>query len=279
MKAIILILSIATICCYLQEPTVQTHRSEVPKAQRKEIFEELGFNETLDGFCGEEKKVLEPKVGLTVSNANLIKIRENKNSTRTVTFKKCLTKEEEEKKLFEYGFACVKKSKQVNGRYSEEETNCTKLEYRLECCNNTVSVECEDYFDDFASFKCAFCFTQGKSHPCNVLDEYKDLYYKAKETVEKVVFNRTFFNETRTHIKEAILNFTRPRDDDEIDPEMSYNGEDVKPKDDVEVDPEMSYGGEDVVTKKDENLDPEFSTGEDVDKNDIDSYLRRTGRL
>ena len=72
MKAIILLLAIATICCDLQEPTVQTHRSEVPDAERKEIFVELGFNKTLDGFCKEEKKVLGLKVGLAVSNSKKI---------------------------------------------------------------------------------------------------------------------------------------------------------------------------------------------------------------
>ena len=189
MKATILILAIATICCVLPTSKLQTRRSEVPKAQRKEIFKELGlkFNETLDGFCDEVKKVLEPKAGVAVSNANDIKTEKNTNSTKTVYFKKCLTKEQEEKKLFEYGFACVKKSKQTNGTLSEEEANCTKLEYRLECCENTVSAECEDYFDDFASFKCAFCFTQGKPHPCNVLDEYKDLQ-KIFKILIKIIF-------------------------------------------------------------------------------------------
>ena len=51
----------------------------------------------------------------------------------------------------------------------------------------TVTAECEDYFGDFASFKCAYCFSQDRPHPCNVLDEYKDLYYKANETVKKEI--------------------------------------------------------------------------------------------
>ena len=289
MKAFLFILAIATISCAL-EPTVQTHRYEIPQEKRKEIFEELGlkFNETLNGFCDEVKKVLEPKVGVAVSNATDIKTEENENSTRTVTFKKCLSKVQEEQKLFQHGFACIQtKRKESNGTYSEEPANCTKLEYRLECCESTVSAECEDYFDDFASFKCAYCFSQGKSHPCNVLDEYKDLYSKAKEKVEKVVFNKTFFNETVTHIKDVLQNITidfpkrnftfniTKKDDIEIDPDMSYGGEDAKPKDDVEVDPDMSYGGDDVATKNDENLDPEFSAGDA--KNDTESYLIRTG--
>ena len=268
MKITIFILVIVAISCALPN-SVQTHRYEIPQEKRKEIFKELGlkFNKTLNGYCDEVKKVLEPKVGVAVSNATDLRTEENKNSTRTVTFKKCLSKDQEERKLFQYGFACVQtKRKQTNGSYSEDPANCTKLEYRLECCNNTVSAECEDYFDDFSSFKCAYCFSQGKPHPCNVLDEYKDLYFKAKETVKKVVFNRTFFNETITHIKDLLPNIT-------IDfPKLNFTFNFTK-KDDYEIDPEMSYNGDDVATKNEENIDPEFSTG-DTKKED-ESYLLR----
>ena len=169
MKTTILISIIAAISCALP-PNLETHRYEIPQEKRKEIFEELGlkFNESLNGFCDEVQKVLEPKVGVAVSNASDLRTVQNENSTRTVTFKKCLTKDQEERKLFQHGFACVQtKRKQTNGTYSEDPANCTKLEYRLECCDNTVSAECEDYFDEFSSFKCAYCFSQRKPHPCN----------------------------------------------------------------------------------------------------------------
>ena len=198
MKGIVYILAIATIYCL--QPSTQTHRYKVPKAQRTEIFKVLGlkFNETLGRFCYEVKKVLEKKAGIAISNATEIKIKEDKNSSRTISFTKCLTKNEEEKILFENGFVCLqKKRSKLNGTNSTETVNCTKLEYRLECCKKTVNAECEDYFDDYSSFKCAYCFSQGLSHPCNVLDEYKDLYYKSKETLKKIDFNRTFYNETK----------------------------------------------------------------------------------
>ena len=275
MKVIILILAITTIYCVVPPTTVQTRRFEVPKAQRKKIFKELGleFNETLNEFCDEVKNVLEPKVGVAVSNANDIKTEENENSTRAVYFRKCLTKEQEEKKLFEHGFACVqKRTKQANGTYSEEQANCTKLEYRLECCNSTVTAECEDYFDDFASFKCAYCFSQGQPHPCNVLDEYKDLYYKAKETVKKVNITKNIFNENKNNIKTFTIIKNLPQINITLDL--------TKQKADIEGDHKDSINPNDISNKIYTEFIPGFSqTGENTNSTSTESKTYTTNRM
>ena len=261
MKAVVFILAIVAIYSALP-PTFQTHRYEVPKEQRKEIFEELGlkFNETLDEFCDEVKKVLEPKAGIVVSNATELSSEDNKNFTKTVSYKKCLTKDQEEKKLFEHGFACIQKSeRKTDGTYNYDPANCTKLEYRLDCCNKTVTAECQEYFDDFSSFKCAFCFSQGLPHPCNVLDEYKDLYYEAKNKVKDVVedfFNKTIFNKTFFNNTKIEINWPGK---DEIDPGMSYNGSIHETyEEEIEIDPGMSYDPTQEQNGEDE-IDPGMS--------------------
>ena len=178
MKIIIFSLLLLSIYCALA-PKVWYYRREAPLKQKKEIFKELGYYyfQAKNQFC---KKILRPNIlynNITVNNITKFKLNTAKNN-ELIFYRKCLSKEEETKMLFEKGYVCLQRRETVNNKDLFDPIKCEQIKYNLTCCSSFISSECKQYYDEFSNYKCAYCYNNGKQFPCaGVLDEYIDLYY------------------------------------------------------------------------------------------------------